>query len=299
VVEKVGGKRANFTIVHQDRSKAPHRFEAFLLSPHSGDIWRRLAEGCLRAWRLDSPTYLAAVKDSGFSSTRIGPLLNSLGAARLPVTPPDDEDVAKSAVVTDATEVLAVLFLDENLPQLVLPWPRVFHKPLPHAGHTGIDLLGYSKSGSASPHSLYVIEVMATNSQSHPPGVVHDHKRQLLDETLADPECMRLLHELTSLHAESDDVHRDVLDEMIIDIELRQLGKKRDVFAVPILVSPTGVFEPRDWSPFHTNTAAFESAPVPSKVTFYALDPNCKLVDIVDRVKAIAENPLSGDKAGS
>lgn len=276
-----------FTQSHVDASKAPHEFTAYDFESTSRANIEALARGCLRAWGLDAPANDAVLDQTGFPTDRIIPMLNSFGIARLPPTPPPGAGAMRSPVVTDVTEVLAVLLFSQKLPEVILPRPRVFHKPLPHIQHPGIDLVGYTRSGSGET-KVFVVEVMATDSPLHPPDVVRQKRTQLLGETLGDENATRLMREFAWLHAESTNGDREVLNGLIIALQLRTLGTACSVVAVPFLVSKSGLFDPADWGPFLDSPEAFERAHIPSKVSFIAVCPRCDPLELVKSVKDVA-----------
>ena len=288
---------ADFAPAYNDLSKLPHEFQAYHYDSDSRSSLEALAKGCVRAWGLDSPAEASVLDQTGFNPTGIVPLLNAFGIARLPSTPPRGPEAMRATVVTDVTEVLAVLLLKEKHPEVTLPRPRVFHKQLPHMQHHGIDLVGYTMGGGLPP-SLLVVEVMATDSDSHPPDVVREKRRQLLGETLGDPTTVRLMRELAWLHAESRNGDRDVINRLIIELQLHSLGTATKVLAVPVLVSQSSRFKTSDWGPFLDSLQEFERAYIPSTIRFIAICPRCHPLELVDRVKVVASGGAASPHQG-
>lgn len=58
-----------------------------------------------------------------------------------------------------------------------------------------------------------------------------------------------------------------------------------DVWAVPVLVRPTNMWNSDDWKPFLSVTKQFEGAKIPSTVHYYAIECDCKFSELIDCIK--------------
>jgi hypothetical protein len=106
------------------------------------------------------------------------------------------------------------------------------HKGSINSQHRGIDLLAYLEDEGN--FSLYVIEVMASVENNHPPQTVRDHYNQLFSDTLNQDDFSRLLKELQTIHGEAADDHdKDVLNGFIAVLLAGKLNNNQDVVAVP------------------------------------------------------------------
>ena len=277
-----------FRLIASDPSRTPHRFEAYRYDRAHQDCWRALVRDCLAAWRLNAEAFYAQVEQTGFSRMRSGlqTVLNERGRSQLPGTPAEDGRVTRDPAITDLTEVLAIRVLEQAVPDLVLPYPRVLHKESYPLQHHGIDLLGYRKENGE--HLLYVIEVMASAQDAHPPQTVRDHRRQLLEETLNAPDAKRLLRDLQFVHDEADGTHRSVLNGFIIALLDTSGNNGHAVVAGAVLVVRTNCFDQKDWGPFSEHTKLFEQARIPSSVLFICIECHESFSGLLDLVKATA-----------
>ncbi len=261
-----------FAVIGQDLSKRPHLFAAFRYAPPPGDeTWIRITQSCLQSWRLTAAAYVARVEETGFKGGDCVRRLNDAGAARLPDTPLEDSNVTKNRHVTDMTEVLALVALDELAGPVTFPYPGVLHHDAKDAQHRGIDLIGYIQKDQE--YALLISEVMATNqARRGTPATVRDHHRQLLQQTVDQEGLGRLLYSLSAVHDEAPESQQQVLNAFIAAAISGSLKTEGAVIASPVLVRKNGRFSSADWKPFLDGVNAFEGARVPSTVVFLAIE---------------------------
>jgi len=242
--------------------------------------------GCLDSWRIKAEAFYEQIPLTGFKQIGLDRILNNYGQRQLPATPLEDHKVTREPAITDMTEVLALRVLEWTEKELVLPCPRVLHKESFQLQHHGIDSLGYRKDSEG--YTLYVIEVMASAENNHPPATVKQHLNQILPETLDAPNPERLLRDLQTIHDESSDEHRNVLNGFIIATIDGKLSSTDSVMATPVLVRRYGEFHEKDWGPFFKNTVAFEQARIPSTVCFVAVECHDSFSGMLDLIKQTA-----------
>jgi hypothetical protein len=265
----------------------PHQFRAYGHDLSVESAARELVDHCLAAWRLTARAF-RDTQDAGFDGSAMEARLNALGVTLLPPTPADDADITKNPYVTDITELLALRVLDQEMPELRIPFPRVLHKEATGLQHHGVDLLGFVVDDGT--RALAAIEVMASVQDAHPPQTVRDHLKQLLEETLSERPPSRLIKDIAYVHDECDDAHdKDVLNAFIVAISEDSL--ERPVLAVAILVRPPDAFSEDDWGPFRDALDDFGSAPIPGQVVFLAIECSESFAALMDRVKDAAEGP--------
>ena len=144
--------------------------------------------------------------------------------------------------------MLALRFLRWKNGHIVLPYPRVLHKEVFPLQHHGIDALGYESTING--YFLYIIEVMASIDQNHPPTTVKDHLSQILDETLNIPASPRLLKDLQTVHDEATEQHKDILNGFITADMDCTISNGNSVIATPLLVKRFNEYDTKDWAPF-------------------------------------------------
>lgn len=279
-----------FIKVKSERS-GEHEYVLYQHSAADPATLMELVGDCLRAWRLNRAPYTAP-QDTGFDLTRVQAILNAVGAAHLPSTPPEDEDVTRCVPVTDLTEVLSIRLLKGEHPKVILPYPRVMHKPVVSAQHQGIDLLGYIEAGDR--FVLVVAEVMASVEARNPPTTVRDHFWQLMDQTLdASFPSERLRQELDYLHDEAEDKHKGVLQGFLLALLDGSLGRGERVLAMPILVRRAKELNERDYRPFKEGEARADGARIPARIWFGGIELDRRFCDLLDLVKASATGASS------
>lgn len=251
----------------------PHIFTAFRFNHLDRKQWSSIVGDFISSRRLTAPVFLfQQASEAGFDGERTRNRLNEYGLDRLPVLTGNPASVTRKSVITDLTEIIALNFLRTQCPGLRFPYPRVLHKDSPDSQHRGIDLLAYLEDDGGN-FSLYIIEVMASGENNHPPQTVRDHYNQLFSNTLNQDGFSRLLNELLTIHGEAADNHdKDVLNGFIAVLLTGELNNNQDVVAVPVLVRPVDLFHPNDWKPFFDNRREFENARLPSSLWFVALE---------------------------
>lgn len=281
---------SEFSIIEEEMTKYPHKFIAFKHNSAHDESWKKTVERCLSSWRLNAKVY-RTVSETGFSTENFDqciPILNDLGTKRLPSTPKEDKDITKNPFITDITEILTMKLIEHQHEGIVFPYPRVLHKELTGNQHKGIDLLGYIQTPNG--HTLLIAEVMASVDQKYPATTVREHLTQLLDDTLNKGKPERLVKELEYVHDESDEVHKDVLNNFLIALFTNDIKNKEDILAVPVLVRPISKWHRDDWEPFLKVTDKFETAAIPSTLNYYAIECDCTFSELLDRVKGTAEH---------
>lgn len=261
----------------------PHRFQSYTFDTSHLKCCSEIRDGCVRAWHLAAEVYLNKITETGFGATTLGPSVSEFGAVHLPPTPESD-GVTRDPHFTDLSEVIALELLTETEKDLIIPAARVYHKESDRAQHRGIDLLGYSGEGTGD-YALFVIEVMASDENSHPPETVRAHRTQLLDETLNEESLERLRRDLGYAHSESEDKHKPILNGFIATLvrDRRQLAG--GVTATAVLVRPSGLLSTLDWKPFQDAARQFETAVLPSRILFKGVDCGLGFVELFKTVR--------------
>ena len=276
-----------FEMIAENVAQVPHRFKAYRYDRTHGDCWREVVEGCLESWRIKADAFYKRVSETGFKQIGLDRILNVHGRTQLPSTPPEDHTVTKKPAITDMTEVLALKVLRWKEQEIVLPYPRALHKESFKLQHHGIDALGYREDPEGY-YTLYVIEVMASVENNHPPTTVKRHLNQILPETLNAPDSERLLQDLQTVHDESSDEHRSVLNGFIIATLDGALSSTDSVMATPVLIRRYGEFHENDWAPFLESTELFEQAQIPSTLYFVAVECHDSFSGMLDLIKQTA-----------
>lgn len=259
-----------FTLIHKAIGTEPHLFRAFQYDHTNKETWSLIVEDFLRSQRLTAQAFQQA-SEAGFNGESTQRLLNEYGLASLPQLPNDPKKVSRAPVITDLTELVALHSLRDQSPSLKFPYPRVLHKEVFRNQHHGIDLLAYREQEGN--FSLYVVEVMASTEDAHPPKTVKDHYKQILPGTLDQEGASRLLDDLQTIHAEAREEHdKEVLNGFIIVVLTGQLADHKAVVATPVLIRPTGLFHEKEWKPFIDGRHGFENARIPSKVWFTSVE---------------------------
>lgn len=261
-----------FAVIGEDLGSSPHLFAAFRYAPPVGDdTWTRITQLCLKSWRLTAAAYIARVEETGFKGGDCIRRLNDAGVTRLPDTPPENSEVTKNRHVTDMTEILALVALDELVGPVTFPYPGVLHHDAEKAQHRGIDLIGYTQNDEE--YALLISEVMATNqARAGTPSTVTQHHRQLLADTLNQDGLGRLLYSLSAVHDEASESQQQVLGAFIAAALDGSLKDEGAVIASPVLVRKNGKFTAADWKPFLNGVDGFEKAKVPATVMFLAIE---------------------------
>lgn len=278
--------RDPFKTIAENRSRVPHRFKAYRYDRTHGDCWREVVQGCLESWRIKADAFYERISETGFKPIGLDRMLNNYGRTQLPPTPLEDHTVTKEPAITDMTEVLALRVLKWKEQELVLPYPRVLHKESFQLQHHGIDALGYSEDSEG--YTLYVIEVMASVENNHPPATVKQHLNQILPETLDAPVPERLLRDLQTVHDESSDEHKNILNGFMIATLDGTLSSTGSVMATPVLIRRHGEFHEDDWAPFLKGTVSFEQARIPSTVCFVSVECHDSFSGMLDLIKQTA-----------
>ncbi|MFH1468766.1 MAG: hypothetical protein ABIO70_30540 [Pseudomonadota bacterium] len=252
-----------------------------------------LVQDCLRAWRIYKSPYLLAT-ETGFDHAEVRRVLTSAGTQRLPPTPLEDQAIATRVPITDLTEVLALRLLRQERPEIVLPYPRVFHKDTPSTQHHGIDLLGYFEAEHA--FVLVVCEVMASAEERHPPSTVRQHWRQMVAETLDAPTpSRRLAADLDTLIDESGDEHQAVLAGFLVALLEDRLGQEEHpVLALPILVRPSAIWSDDDRGPFARGREKLDRLAIPARLWFAGVELDRRFSELLDLVKSTASHGQAG-----
>ncbi|MFH0775597.1 MAG: hypothetical protein V2A53_08950 [bacterium] len=259
-----------FTLIYKATNTEPHLFRAFRYDHTKEEIWSLIVEDFCRSQRLDAQAF-QQVSEAGFNGESTQRLLNEYGLASLPQLPDDPTKVTQAPVITDLTELIALNSLLDQEHSLKFPYPRVLHKETFRNQHHGIDMLAYKEQQGN--FSLYIVEVMASAENAHPPKTVKDHYRQILPETLDQERASRLLDDLRTIHAEAREEHdKEVLNGFIIVVLTGQLADHQAVVATPVLIRPRGLFDEKDWKPFAETTHNFEKARISSKVWFTSVE---------------------------
>lgn len=272
---------------NNNTDKAPHRFELYGYNQQHAGCWESVVNGCLESWKLIAEAFYERMEETGFQKIGLGGHLNAHGAARLPPTPPEDNNVTRVPCITDLTEVLAVQFLRYIEPDLILPCPRVLHKEAFPLQHHGIDIIGYRKIGSG--YVLYVAEVKATVETESPPSAAYKLVKQLYDETLNQIPVTRLLDDICYVHAECREQNeKDVINGFISAILSGAIRQPGSVIACPIVVKRTGEAIQSDTTPFLTKLNDFENAHIPSTIFFSTIECHETFSGLLDLVKGSA-----------
>lgn len=287
-----------FAVIGQDNSKSPHLFAAFRYRPtQADDSWTRISQLCLKSWRVTAAAYVGRVEETGFKGGDVVLRLNEHGAAALPQTPVEDSKVTKNRHVTDVTEILALVALDELIGPVTFPYPGVLHHDSERAQHKGIDLVGYIEDDEQ--YALLIAEVMATTEkQGKTPKTVKDHKSQLLDGTLGQAGLQRLMYSLRAVHDEASEAEKEVLNAFITAALDGSLTSEGAILASPVLVRKNGKFDAVDWQPFLDSVSSFEQAIAPSTVVFIAVEGCDSYSGLLDAVKAELCRPASEQATG-
>lgn len=270
----------------EDTAFSPHSFKAYRYQKEDRKCWQAVVKGCLESWRIKAEAFYENVSETGFKKIGMDNILNLHGQKRLPFTPPEDSRVTKKSAITDMTEVLALQALKWKEKDLIFPYPRVLHKEAYRLQHHGIDAIGYKKN--ADEYTLYVIEVMASVEDRHPPATVKDHLIQILPDTLDAAEPERLLMDLQTLHDESSDEHKDILNGFIIATYEGSFSSSDSVVAAPVLIRRFDEFHKNDWKPFIQKTRSFEMAKIPSNLLFIAVECHESFSGLLDLIKGSA-----------
>lgn len=258
-----------FTLIHKATGTEPHLFRAFQYDHTNKETWSLIADDFLRSQRLAAEAF-QRVSEAGFNGKSTQRLLNEYGLASLPQLPGDPKEISRAPVITDLTELIALHSLRNQSP-LRFPYPRVLHKEVFRNQHHGIDMLAYREQEGK--FSLYIVEVMASTESAHPPKTVRDHYNQLLPETLDQEGAKRLLDDLRTIHAESEEDHdKNVLNRFITVVLTGQIADHQAVVATPVLIRPRGLFHEEDWRPFVEGRHNFEKSRIPSKVWFTSVE---------------------------
>lgn len=288
VLANPSGPHIRFTkLPGGDARVGAHRFENFRFDVAHLACCAQIRDGCSHAWRLTAPAYVAKVSETGFHETSLGSILSGFGASYLPKVP-NASDITRDPYFTDLSEVVGLELLKETEPSLVIPVVRAYHRESVGRQHVGIDLLGYSQQ--SGDYDLFIIEVMASDEDRHPPGTVGVHRKQLLDETLNEASLERLRKELSYVHAEAEDKHKPVLNGFIVALIRDRKALAGGVIATPVLVRPQGLLDNRDWKPFQDSLSDFVSAVVPSSVLFKGVDCGLDFVELFTRVLRLLRN---------
>jgi hypothetical protein len=286
-------KHTKFTRIPEGTiATAEHRFESYRFEISHLECCNQIRDACTVAWHLTAPVYLTRVPETGFQGSALGPALTPFGVSNIPVLAHPD-DITHDPVFTDLTEILALEVFHETEPGVIVPVPRVFRKESKNLQHHGIDLLGYACSVDGD-YTLFVIEVMASDSSDHPPSTVRDHRRQLLDQTLNEPTLDRLRIDLGYVHAAAEDRHKPVLNGFIAALVRDRSSFTGSVVAGAVLVRPAGLLGPADSKPFHESIKAFESAIVPSRILFKGVDCGLGFVEFFTAVAGSLVRGVSG-----
>jgi hypothetical protein len=278
-------KRNPFRKFTENTDFLPHGFKAYRYQKEDRKCWQAIVDGCLVSWRIKAEAFYENVAETGFKKTDLDKILNSYGRGRLPSTPVEDSQVTKNPAITDMTEVLASQALKWKEKELIFPYPRVLHKENYKLQHHGIDLIGYKKNSNE--FILYIIEIMSSVENKHPPSTVTDHLKQILPNTLDADKPERLLNDLQTLHDESSDDHKDILNGFII-ATLAGSFSSDSVRAVPVLIRRFDEFHKNDWKPFIQNIRLFEKAKIPSRLLFIAVECHESFSGLLDLIKKSA-----------
>lgn len=250
-------------------------------------LLKSLAEHCIKAWRLEASAFWELITPTGFQTAEIQKLTQQ-ACAMLPNTPADNKDITKSPYITDLTEMLCVEFVKEFKRDLVMPFPRVFHKELSNNQHKGIDIIGYETVNGQ--HKLYIIEIMASVEAKSPPGTEKEHFTQLHKNTLNDKDKKRLMKELTYIHDESDQIHKDILNGFIVKLLQNDINDTELNQAVSMLVRPAGKNQNTDFDTFKKKASNFSSAHVKATVSCFGLNCNVTFAELMNKVKTKVED---------
>lgn len=268
--------------------KEPHVFSVFRFNHLAEKQWILIQDDFIASQRLTAPAF-QLVNETGFDGNKTKYRLNEYGLNLLPDLPDNPELIAKEPVITDLTEIIALHCLCKQCPGLRFPYPRVLHKEVIDGQHRGIDLLAYLENEGC--FSLYVIEVMASAQNNHPPQTVRDHYVQLLTDTLNQEDSTRLLKELRILHSEtSDNYDKNVLNGFIVLLLSGDFNFPQGVVAVPVLVRPFGLFHVDDWKPFLEKRQEFEDALISSRVWFIAVELLVTFQELYDYLRQSLRN---------
>lgn len=129
---------------------------------------------------------------------------------------------------------------------------------------------------------------MASVEANHPPNTVKDHLKQILPDTLDAPEPERLLNDLRTVHDESSDEHKDILNGFIIATCDGSICYENSVIAAPVLIRRFDEFRLEDWKPFIEETESFETARIPSNLLYIALECHKSFSGLLDLIKESA-----------
>lgn len=278
-----------FALLESDSSHGSHLFEAYRYDSSSDEHWSEVVSGCLRCWKITAQAFYERIPETGFQKLGLIGILNAHGTAQLPPTPAEDANVTKVPAITDLTEVLALRLLQWKRSSIVLPYPRVLHKEVFTLQHHGVDALGYEPTTNG--YVLYVIEIMASADLDHPPTTVSNHLRQLLDSTLNVEQSPRLLRDLQTVHDESADSHKDILNGFITVVLEGSFSDSGSVVAMPLLVRRFREHGAADWTPFINKTCTFEQAIIPSKVLFLSVECHASFSGLLNLVKQTVNSP--------
>ncbi len=294
---KGGGHHERFSVVEVNVARPPHRFRAYSFEPKHLACCRQVSEGCLRAWQLTAEAYVQRIPETGFRSGSLSAYLNAFGRSKVPPMPTPG-NITKYPPFTDLSEVLGIELLTEVEPDIVIPVPRVAHKESPPLQHHGIDVIGFRQI-SAQDYALYVIEVMASEEDIHPPSTVRDHKKQLYEETLNQGSLERLRQDLGFVHAECEEKFKPVLNGFIALLIRDRSQLSQGAVATAVLVRPSGMFDRKDWSPFLDSAEDFESAVVNSHILFLALRCETDFTELFRLVRASLDGSPPTAAAGT
>jgi len=272
-----------FSKIEENSSHNPHLFEAYRYDRNNSQCWLEIVTGCLECWRITAQAFYERIPDTGFQKLNLGPILNLYGTEQLPPTPPENSNVTKNPAITDLTEIIALRMLRWRHGQIVLPYPRVLHKESFRLQHHGIDALGYESTSEG--FILYIIEIMASVDSDHPPTTVRDHLTQLLDNTLNINRSPRLLQDLQTVHGESEDAHKDILNGFITAVIEGTISGSNSVIATPLLVRRFNEFHIDDWKPFMDSSHSFGTAAIPSQICFLTVECHDSFSGMLDLVK--------------
>ncbi len=267
-----------FTLIHKATGTEPHLFRAFQYDHTNEETWPLIVDDFLRSQRLNAQAF-QQVSEAGFNGESTQRRLNEYGLTSLPRLPNDPKEISRAPVITDLTELMALHSLRDQSPTLKFPYPRVLHKETFRNQHHGIDMLAYREQQGE--FSLYIVEVMASTENAHPPKTVREHYKQLLPETLNQEGASRLLDDLRTIHAEArEEYDKDVLNGFITVVITGQLESQQAVVATPVLIRPAGLFDEQDWRPFVDEKHNFENARIPSNVWFTSVELLISFQDI-------------------
>jgi hypothetical protein len=261
-----------------------HRFQTYKFDAAHLRCCGQIRDGCLKAWQLTAAVYIDRVPETGFNPTGLGAVLAEFGVANLPPTP-DRRTITRNPYFTDISEVVGLELLSETEPSLTIPVVRTYHKEWTGAQHRGIDLLAFSSDGSGE-YSLFIIEVMASDEDRHPPTTVGSHRHQLLDETLNEASLERLRKDLSYVHAESEDKYKPIWNGFIATLIKDREQLAAAVVAAPILIRPGGLLALSDSRPFQAAKSDFEGAVVGSRILFKGVDCGVGFVELFSTIRA-------------